>query len=96
MDEHLLELTVTQQHIDAGNPGDCYQCPVALALKEATGLCWKVHEDHLYCHERDYHVQPPQKVVDFIRAYDDGQAYLGEGLKPIAFSITLPQGTEEV
>lgn len=37
-----VEVTVKQEHIDQGKFHDCYSCPVALALCEATGIVWNV------------------------------------------------------
>lgn len=37
-----MTIRVTQEHIDKGCPGSNLLCPVAEALKEATGVNWSV------------------------------------------------------
>lgn len=32
----VIKIKVTEEHIDKGNQADCYSCPIALALKEAS------------------------------------------------------------
>jgi hypothetical protein len=36
---------LTARHLAHGDPWNCYSCPVALALEEATGQGWYVTDD---------------------------------------------------
>ena len=70
-----MKIAVTQQHIDNGDRGSCTHDPIALAMKDAglekpwagpNGLSWKVEH-------RNYFVQTPRSVLDFMLAFDNGQ-----------------------
>jgi hypothetical protein len=40
-----LIIQVTAEQIAAAKPSDCYECLIALALREATGFSWHVWKD---------------------------------------------------
>lgn len=46
-------IPVTRAHIDAGHPRTCTSCPVALALRDATGA------QRLDCHWRERVLRQP-------------------------------------
>jgi hypothetical protein len=66
-----LVLTVTKKHIEAGFRRNCSFCPVALALKERfTGQ--RVYVCCYMAEIGDTVVPLPEKVSDFIHAFDRG------------------------
>ena len=79
-----MKITVTQQHIDNGDRGSCTHDPIALAMKDAGlekawsgvfGLSWR--QNH-----KDYFVQTPKSVVEFMVAFDNKQP-----VEPFEFSL---------
>jgi len=66
-----MRITVTQEHIDTGWRGRAYQCPVALAIHEETGISFSVGciTAAIYS-RRESKITLPQSAQDFIRDFD--------------------------
>ena len=78
-------IKVTQQHIDKGYQGYSEECPIALALKEATGLNASVYEKIFLRKGKEeylYDAPTPQHVVDRIKNYDKNNT-----MTPFQFEI---------
>ena len=68
-----MRFTVLQRHIDAGVPGDEYQCPIALAVTEELDLpegTAEVSGYEIYTGDNFYAV--PSLLNGIISDYDDG------------------------
>ena len=76
--KQLIE--VTQEHIDKGRVHDGFRCPVAAAVKEATGEKWQVAPLWLRPARGGPTVWAPRSVVAFVRRFDRG-----EPVKPFRF-----------
>jgi len=80
-------INVTQQHIDEGIQACANQCPVALALREATNLNTTIFSQ-IFLWEGDdtrnylYQASTPQHVLDRIRNYD-----MNDLMAPFDFEI---------
>ena len=91
-----VTVTVTQEDIDNGDPGMCYECPVARALSRATGRRCRVKEptrwgfsDGPTGSKSDNVVDPfrlPPDAATFVETFDDFGA---ERVVPFSFEITL-------
>lgn len=82
---------VTQAHIDAGEAAHCCLCPVALALREATGREWKVsgslaHLDYLTW------IILSHSVRDFIYDFDAGRPVAPFSFRFDWSDLTAPVG----
>ena len=66
-----LTVEVTQADIDVGKPENCRLCPVALALKRATGMDWWV-DTKFFAKQtfRNDFIKTPTRVAAFIRRFD--------------------------
>ena len=83
-----MNITVTQEHIARGKPGNCYLCPIAIAITE-----WLLEHDEppnvevtpfaIYIEDREYSV--PIQVSRIIEDYDDGTR-----MSPFSFTL-LPR-----
>lgn len=82
----MVTIQVTQQHIDKGVRGSCSSDPIALAMRDA-GLDrpW-ASPGHLAWREqfRDYFVDPPKSVIDFMGDFDNGK-----DVEPFEFEVWL-------
>lgn len=62
----LVDLVVTQEHIDNGVKGNAMRCAIGLALRPLRAkyamMTWP-----------GGHLSPPQVVLDFIEAFDAGK-----------------------
>jgi hypothetical protein len=78
-----VHVEVKQEHIDAGKRSDCFHCPVAIAIQEATGKPWRVQFRKMWTETELISV--PEKAKRFIYDFD-------HGLKPqpFAFDVELP------
>ncbi len=82
-----IRVDVTAKNIRRGDPSDCTNCPVALALNRATGLDWHADKyDLIAGTDRDpIRVRTPGVVAMFMTIFDDpksrGQA------KPFSFAV---------
>jgi hypothetical protein len=66
-------IKVTQSHVDAGVPCDATNCPVALAIRTATGKKYLVGPDYVLPPRKRYPngaIRLPQKVRGFIERFD--------------------------
>lgn len=85
-------ISVTAEHIRHGIRQSCIQCPVALALQEATAQStWKVGFSYarLYSrHKSVARIELPLLVQDFIKSFDTTDDHQ----EPFEFEIdyTLP------
>ena len=69
-----LQITITDEYIQAGIPDNSDQCPIALAIKDATGLSVSVLPSAIYISmSADCHVRytPSDEVTAWIRNYDE-------------------------
>ena len=86
-----MTISITQKHIDAGVPGSCDNHPVALAVRESTGmLCiantnaieWG-QRDALRCgYPHEHYMCTPSAVREFMDRYDEGLP-----VEPISFEL---------
>jgi hypothetical protein len=78
-----MKLTLTKTHIKQGIREDCLCCPLALVLREATGLYWRVDWDYVRgkmllvavaCAglNKWHRVVLPESCVQFVRSFDTG------------------------
>ena len=79
----MITVTVTPRDIVKGKQWSACGCPVALALRRATGRKISVGPLEL-ADEDETHVDLPAEVVDFIRRFDRG-----EPVEPFRFEIDL-------
>ena len=65
-----MKISVTNKHIDDGIPCDRFQCPLALAIQEATGeYGWNVGMSNAY--SPDVHrLRLPEKAIEFRKTFD--------------------------
>lgn len=88
-----MVISVTQNHITRGRRNNCYSCPIALAIIDATG-CNKVvvNEDSVYysyyeedgTHRGFYH-RLPRSAMKFVKEFDESE---GEACRPFKFKLT--------
>lgn len=84
-----VEVSVTETDIMFGKKGSCTQCPIAYAVKRATGRKRNVVVDGQYltinpdrpC-EQEMHL--PKKARDFVIKFDSGKK-----VKPFKFGIPM-------
>lgn len=80
-----MRIEVTERDIRLGRPRRAFTCPVARAVKRATGARTVGVDDVVITLDMAREFETPKKVRDFIGKLDfDGR----RGLKP--FSFTLP------
>lgn len=78
----MIHVSVTAEDIAEGVAGDCHSCPVARALIRATKDTEPMVYEHdwsLYLKVWSRSIQAPQKVRDFVNAFD-GQPRTIDGL----------------
>lgn len=73
-----ITLVVTKEHISSCTPlnWSCRSCPVARALKDATGETWYVDYDWAQqdvIRDADRAIKLPKRVERFIRGFDAGK-----------------------
>jgi Zn finger protein HypA/HybF involved in hydrogenase expression len=81
-------IRVLQEDIDAGDLGDCYRCPVALALQRATGdMEAEIYQtsDGLRLKVGGASIVAPDAVRHFVHQFDDGEV-----CEPFTFEIPRP------
>ena len=78
---HTIE--VKQEHINKGIRYQCYECPVALALRDS-GFNY-VHVSYFSVRVNEEYVPLPKVVQSKIIGFD-----AGEPVSPFAFQIELP------
>jgi len=87
-----MRIEVGQRHIDHGKRFYCKQCPVALAIQEATGdVTWWVGGKYTWRwgHPGDPVVPLSSEVIEFIQTFDRGQ-----DVEPFAFDLVMPSEVE--
>lgn len=77
----MIHVTVTQEDIDAGKPCDGRNCPIARAVKRATGSS-DVIVDGMSIEFYGAEFTPPDVCDRFISAFDSG-----EPVEPFEFFI---------
>lgn len=78
-----MNIHVTAQHIMNGQRADCRRCPVALALKDATGQRYAVStRTYRSINDLAKNEDLPAKARDWIEAFDSGHK-----VKPFTFNI---------
>lgn len=82
-----LTVHVTEKHIREGRRSNCDLCPVALALKDASGKPWNVGYCGAYPADCRSNAFFPLEVTRFIRAFD---AQIS--VEPFTFTLDLPDG----
>lgn len=82
-----LTVTVTKEHIRAGEPGGCCTCPVALALEHATGTTWSVANMEIWPQGAPLacSISLPVRARAFIQAFDQGYH-----VRPFSFELDIP------
>lgn len=77
-------IEVTAEHIRKGKPGNCYHCPIARALHDATKLDWSV--GMWGCCVQNIralgYIKLSKNVKEFLKAFDNG-----EPVQPFRFRI---------
>ncbi len=87
----LIKINVTTEHIAKGKPGDCSNCPVALALVDGipnvTFVLIDGHDIDLCDAKHVHNVATPQEVQEFILNFDRGiKPHL-----PFSFELEVPE-----
>lgn len=77
-----MKIQVTQKHINEGKRGECFNCPIALALLEATGQQWDV-SFHMAC-SWHYNLNLPEIAQEFIGRFDYEKT-----VKPFEFELPI-------
>ncbi len=80
-----VTVSVTQQDIDKGRAKNVLCCPVALALRRATGKGWTVGMASVSPHKSRTGIALPAEAVSFIDNLDDCA-----DVKPFAFHLDVP------
>ena len=80
----FMTIHVTQLHIDTGVPDARCECPVALAIQDATGRCLEVHSDSVE-YDLEKSVRLPERAINFIKMFDDW-----EPVEPFSFELEIP------
>ena len=84
-------VSVTQEDIAAGEPCEALSCPVAIAIRRATGLRTYVDEDTIALGERYrggpfvVSLPPPPEVTRFVDRFDHRRP-----VSPFTFTLELP------
>jgi hypothetical protein len=78
-------IEITKEDIAAGDTDNCTTCPVALAMRRATGELWSV--DYLEVNRRrdGAAVVLPELVTDWIERFD-----IHEEVLPLQFELEIP------
>jgi len=79
-----ITVEVTQDDIDHGERGRCQTCPIALALKRATGEAWSVTDVIVYQVGRPEYAWLPARAEGFVHRFDDC-----EQVKPFTFKLKV-------
>lgn len=87
-----MKITVTQHHIDKGEPSSCHWCPIALAIRSILGAGVKVRSGFvrfpkLYRNQRR---NLPESARQFIMAFD------AKGRNPDLDAIRIQPFTFEI
>lgn len=84
-----MRITVTEEHIQKGEPTAARCCPVALAIKDATGRRGSLGLRAIYVYSGGGEwetFEPPTTVALFRDAFD-----AGEPVQPFSFDLPLDE-----
>ena len=88
-EKQRVSIRVSSMHIATGRYGDCYACPVALALMETLCGQWAVTNiEGQACAQElmtGFYFQLPSSVGRFVGQFDDKQV-----VQPFTFDLDLP------
>ncbi len=81
-----MVINVTAEHIAKGKRGKCEECPIALALNDATKANWEVNGTHVYSLWANNQVtrRLPLEVANRIARFDEQ----GE-MDPFTFELPI-------
>lgn len=81
-----MKISVTKTDIAKGDPGDCFSCPIALALqrKASKVVVGSTHADFKWKGRKYSDICLPREAVKFIGEFDSG-----ESVKPFTFDLTF-------
>lgn len=79
-----VTINVTAEHIANGRRRKCGACPVALALNEATGLSWSVHDSYATVPSHEMLWDLPDVVCTFVLKFDERRP-----VEPFAFELPV-------
>ena len=86
---HRVPIRVSSMHIATGRAGDCYACPVALALMEAVGGEWAVSDAMGVIVAQElrtgFQTKLPHPVLRFVSDFDSART-----VQPFSFDLDLP------
>jgi hypothetical protein len=82
-----VRIDVTQEDIDLGMPGKCGKCPLARAIRRATGSLALVSGEDVYASGFAHLAQLPMEAQKFVKAYDSDQE-----VHPFSFDLDIPEG----
>lgn len=77
-----MTILVTQEHVDRGARQDCWECPIALALADATGRTWTVRPDFLEDRRDGKRYGVSEDVFEFMGDFDSG-----DPVEPFSFEL---------
>lgn len=77
----MVEVTVTQEDIDAGVPCDAGKCPIARRLHSLFGGTWEVMNSHALL-EMGPRIRLPDQAIDFADDFDAGLP-----VRPFTFTL---------
>jgi hypothetical protein len=82
-----MKIKVTQKHIDKGTPKYGQLCPIAYAIKEATGKYAIVGKHSVWFTGDNKQVPLPGIATYFIITYDAGCNVVGRNVCPFEFDL---------
>jgi hypothetical protein len=77
---NAMRVRVTQQDIDNGKKGNCYECPIAQAVERDHGFTVSVSMCGIRILKNSFLFDLPDEAKDFLHAFD-----CGLGAQPIEF-----------
>ena len=89
----IVQIEVTQAHIDRGIKSNCVSCPIALSISEVIKATIKLqaHFNTIFLFGPDdlnYEIMTPMNVSGFMLTHD--YDHLG-GVSPFTFPLDIPQ-----
>lgn len=83
-----MKINITQEDIDNGRIGDCILCPIALKLKQVTGVIWEVYWNSAFNTATTATIDLPEDATDFISMFDQQE-------KVMPFTFEFPWRSDE-
>lgn len=82
-------IKVLREHIFRGWQNNCYLCPIALAIRSATGFSYMVTPTEVCLEDAQPRlwIQLPIEARQFIDAFDRGKS-----VEPFEFELSLEEG----